>query len=186
MTYRMCFHALFQHKKYLCLQTVSVALIFFLVTWLLLPTRYEATSLFCIRNQTATGQGVTASDLEASETLTEAVIALMEGMHDGESVFASRRMGAGVFRIVLTGNDRESLSSFMQVLSARAQESIPSLLQFASLTEIATQTSKEIPKNYILNTAAGAAIGFFTASALIFVLADRDLKKRNQTHKEEC
>ena len=116
MTYRELLLSLRRRVLPILLASVLCGAVAFSVTAFLLPKRYAASTVFCVRNRAGYEEGITSADLAACESLTAPCIALMTGSEImglaseslggmTESALKSRlsfeNMGAGVFRTAM-------------------------------------------------------------------------------------
>ncbi len=178
MTYDVYFRACKKRAPFILLISLFLAGMMFFMTVFFVPQNYEAEALFCIRNRDVYESGMTSADLAASETLTDAVMALMRGLHNGTGTLSFEKLGAGVFRVKLSGTDANILRASLETLSHSAEETIPPLLQFASLTQVQEISLQALPKKTFRNAVIGFALGL--AVCAVGVLFEAENRQKNK------
>lgn len=176
MTYRELWLSLRRRALPILLVSFLCSVAFFSVTAFLLPERYVASTVFCVRNRTGYEDGITSADLAACESLTDPCIALMTGSEimslaseslDGmtESALKSRlsfeNMGAGVFRISVTDGDAERARAATLAIAEVSVPRIPAVIDAGALTVIdgvsVTPLAHPAGRNAVIGFAAGLA-----------------------------
>ncbi len=180
MTYDEYFRILGKRLPLILLISLFCAVLLFFSTVLISPKQYEAETLFSIRNRDVYETGMTSADIAASEALTDAVMALMRGLHNGTGTLSFEKLGAGVFRVFLSGTNEESLRASLRELSALSEERIPSLLQFASLTQVQEISLRVLPGKSLRNAAVGFVISLALGAVLVLLEAEKQRKKSKQ------
>lgn len=177
MTYRELLLSLRRRALPILLVSFLCGAAFFSVTAFLLPERYVASTVFCVRNRTGYEEGITSADLAACESLTDPCIALMTGSEimslasgslDGmtESALKSRlsfeNMGAGVFRMSVTDGDAERARAAALAIAEASVPRIPAVIDAGALTVIdgvsVTPLARPAGRNAVIGFAAGLAV----------------------------
>lgn len=177
MTYRELLLSLRRRALPILLVSFLCGAAFFSVTAFLLPERYVASTVFCVRNRTGYEEGITSADLAACESLTDPCIALMTGLEimslasgslDGmtESALKSRlsfeNMGAGVFRMSVTDGDAERARAAALAIAEASVPRIPAVIDAGALTVIdgvsVTPLARPAGRNAVIGFAAGLAV----------------------------
>lgn len=172
--------------------TLICGVISLAVTAFILPHEYTAYATFCVRNRSDYGDGITSADLAACESLTEPCIALitgsetmalaareLDGMSDEElrGMLEFEDMGAGVFRMSVSGRDSEQTRLIALKITETATLRIPAALNAGSLSVIdgvtVTQNSRPVARGIFL----GLIAGFAGSVCLAFIFSLR--KKEN-------
>jgi capsular polysaccharide biosynthesis protein len=180
MTYEEYFRVLSKRLPMILLISLFCAVLLFFVTVFFSPKQYEAETLFSIRNRDVYENGMTNADIAASEALTDAVMALMRGLHNGTGSLSFEKLGAGVFHVRLLGTNEEGLLSSLRALSAVSEERIPALLQFASLTQVNELSLRELSGKSLRNAAVGFVLSFAFCGGAVLLKAEKQRKKSNQ------
>lgn len=180
MTYDEYFRVLGRRLPLILLISLFCAGLLFFATVLFSPKQYEAETLFSIRNRDFYENGMTSADITASEALTDAVMALMRGMHNGTGTLSFEKLGAGVFRVRLSETDARMLSASLKELSAVSEEQIPTLLQFASLTQVEEISVRVLPGKSLRNAAVGFVISLAFCAVGVLLEAEKQRKKSKQ------
>ena len=177
MTYRELLLSLRRRALPILLVSFLCGAAFFSVTAFLLPERYVASTVFCVRNRTGYEEGITSADLAACESLTDPCIALMTGSEimslasgslDGmtESALKSRlsfeNMGAGVFRMSVTDGDAERARAAALAIAEASVPRIPAVIDAGALSVIdgvsVTPLARPAGRNAVIGFAAGLAV----------------------------
>ena len=177
MTFRELLLSLRRRALPILLVSFLCGAAFFSVTAFLLPERYVASTVFCVRNRTGYEEGITSADLAACESLTDPCIALMTGSEimslasgslDGmtESALKSRlsfeNMGAGVFRMSVTDGDAERARAAALAIAEASVPRIPAVIDAGALTVIdgvsVTPLARPAGRNAVIGFAAGLAV----------------------------
>ena len=177
MTYRELLLSLRRRALPILLVSFLCGAAFFSVTAFLLPERYVASTVFCVRNRTGYEEGITSADLAACESLTDPCIALMTGSEimslasgslDGmtESALKSRlsfeNMGAGVFRMSVTDGEAERARAAALAIAEASVPRIPAVIDAGALTVIdgvsVTPLARPAGRNAVIGFAAGLAV----------------------------
>lgn len=177
MTYRELLLSLRRRALPILLASVLCGVAFFSVTAFLLPERYAASTVFCVRNRTGYEEGITSADLAACESLTASCITLMTGSEImslaseslgsmTESALKSRlsfeNMGAGVFRMSVTDGDAERARAAALAITETSVLRIPEAINAGALTVIdgvsVTPLARPAARNAVIGFAAGLAV----------------------------
>ena len=177
MTYRELLLSLRRRVLPILLASVLCGAVAFSVTAFLLPKRYAASTVFCVRNRAGYEEGITSADLAACESLTAPCIALMTGSEImglaseslggmTESALKSRlsfeNMGAGVFRMSVTDGDAERARAAALAIAEASVSRIPAVIDAGTLSVIdgvsVTPLARPAGRNAVIGFAAGLAV----------------------------
>lgn len=184
MSYRDLF-ALLGKKKHLFFDlTVLGILAAALLTLWLVPAASVATATVCVRNKAAYPDGISASDLSASEALVEPAIAAMK-MPDlfaltaaGTNGFSEESLagaiafepiGGGLIRVTLTAETEARASDGLTIYLSLASETVPSQVNAGSLSLIGSVYAERRDRPFVRNAVVGAACGFVFAAGCCLV-----------------
>lgn len=178
MTYRELLLSLRRRVLPILLVSLLCGAGLFFVTAFLLPERYAASAVFCIRNRTEYREGITSADLAACESLTEPCIALMtgsevmalasdllpDGMTEGalQGGLSFENMGAGVFRLTVTDASAERAGAAASAIAEAAVLRIPAAIDAGTLSVIdgvsVERQGRPAARNAVMGFAAGLAV----------------------------
>lgn len=191
-----------KHLRLMIILPIICALATAGVSWFLLADEYTATvSMYVLTKSSESSDGISNTDLSASQMLTNDVAKLIKGSRvQGETADAMRiddlsiydievssETSTRVINISVTGNSAQEVAIVANALAKTTDEVATSVMDLQSVTIIDEAKQPEAPSGppRVMYTAVAFLAGIFLALAIIVVMDILDTRVRNPEEIEE-